>query len=448
MMTQDSKLPRRALLLMAAVALPATPLLAQTQPPVTDVTVPPVTAPVQAPVTQPPVTQPAVTAPVSTTPPPSATVPTPATEAPATPERRTTTRTSRPTARTAPATRASAPARRATPAAAAPAPAASTAASPAPAAEAATPAPVAAPAPMPVPEEAPAAATGPSIWMWLIGGGLLALLAFALFNMRRHRARADEHDEYYEEAPVMAEPVRETDEPAPMMAAPAAAAAGAAFATPEPGYRREIVSTPMGDVVEPEEFAPAAEESVAVAEEADIADADPADVEALAATSAAPDGRPWLEFLMRPVRAGTSRDSAIVEFELTVGNTGTAPARDVRISTFMFAAGSAGESEMERMLIDPPADAAVAEVEIAAGDATRVEAAMTLPREGLGEGSVLPVVVADARYRLPDGSEGRTRASFEVGIPSEEGLDPFPTDRVSGLLEGVDARLHDEPERV
>ena len=153
--------------------------------------------------------------------------------------------------------------------------------------------------------------------------------------------------------------------------------------------------------------------------------------------------------MMRPVRAGTSWDSTIVEFELTVGNTGDAPARDVRISTFMFAAGAAGASEMERMLIDPPADAAVTEVDIAAGErhpCRRDDVAAA--RRRLSDESVLPVVVADARYRLPDGTEGHTQPSSRSAFRSGEGLDPFPTDRTSGLLEGVEARLHGEPERV
>jgi hypothetical protein len=280
-------------------------------------------------------------------------------------------------------------------------------------------------------------------------GGLLLLGAFALLQMRRHRRR-DVDEVYYDEAPVMAEPAYDrTLETAPM-AVPAMG-----FGTTEVEEQRDYERSSFAEAdanlaaaALHEQAAEVAEEPVAVAEEVAVAEADPADVEALAATSAAPDGRPWLEFLMRPVRAGTSKDATVVEFELTVGNTGDAPARDVRISTFMFAAGSAAESEMERMLVDPPADAALAQVEIPAGDATRVEASMALPREGLVEGTVLPVVVADARYRLPDGREGRTRASFEVGIPSESGLDPFPTDRTSGLLESVDARLHDEPERV
>ncbi len=439
---------RAAWLLLAAVALPSTPLLAQ-EPPVTDVTVPPVTVPdpVVVPQSTPPVTQTTPTPTQNRTPAP-ATAPTRATEAPAAPERRATTRTARTTARAAAPARPEAPARRTTQTAA-PAP------TPAPAAETAAPAalPPAAltPAPLPVPAQEEAADSGPSILTYVIGGGLLLLLGFAFLNMLRHRRRRAEPEEVYYDAPPV---VREPDVyDAPMMAAPVAAGAMLAddereevrHIEPEPDFAEQTMAPAATEELA---FDTPAEEPVAVAEGVAVADADPADVEALAASSAAPDGRPWLEFLMRPVRAGTSNDSAIVEFELTVGNTGDAPARDVRISTFMFAAGSAQESEMERMLIDPPANSAVTEVDIAAGDATRVEAAMALPREALSDKTVLPVVVADARYRLPDGTEGRTFAQFEVGIPSAEGLDPFPVDRASGLLEGIEARLHGEPERV
>ena len=86
---------------------------------------------------------------------------------------------------------------------------------------------------------------------------------------------------------------------------------------------------------------------------------------------------------------------------------------------------------MERMLIDPPADATVSEGTIDAGDGARVEAAMTLPKAGLSD-AVLPVVVADARYTLPDG----------------EDMAWFAVDNPSGLHEDVEARLRGELQRA
>ena len=113
----------------------------------------------------------------------------------------------------------------------------------------------------------------------------------------------------------------------------------------------------------------------------------------------------------------------------------------------MVAAGEG--TDYERSLIEPPADASVERVSIDAGEGATVEAKIGLAKEGLDE-SVLPIVVADARYTLPDGSEGRTHASFAVGVPAAESgeLQPFLTDRSSGLRENVEARLHGEPERV
>jgi hypothetical protein len=155
--------------------------------------------------------------------------------------------------------------------------------------------------------------------------------------------------------------------------------------------------------------------------------------------------RPELELAMRPVRAGVSGDDARVEFELTVGNRGQIAAEDVRISTWMLASGA---TEAERALIEPHDHADTAPVTIAAGEERTVEASVALPTADVDGDCVLPVVVADARYRLPDGSEGRTSASFAVGIPDGEELAHFDTENPSGLHEGVVARQLGEPERV
>ena len=136
-----------------------------------------------------------------------------------------------------------------------------------------------------------------------------------------------------------------------------------------------------------------------------------------------------------------------MQLELTVGNTGDAPARDVRIATWVAAAGEG--TDMERSLIEPPPEAVVQRVAIDAGEGATVEAKIGVPKDGHDE-TILPVVHADARYTLPDGSEGRTHASFAVGVPAVESgeLEPFLTDRSSGLRENVEARLYGQPERV
>ncbi|HEX8309012.1 MAG TPA: hypothetical protein VF645_11415 [Allosphingosinicella sp.] len=158
-----------------------------------------------------------------------------------------------------------------------------------------------------------------------------------------------------------------------------------------------------------------------------------------------PAGRPELDLTMRPVRAGVSGSDARVEFELTVGNSGPVAAENVRISTWMLAAGS---SEAESALIVPRDHADTAPVTIGAGESRTMEASVALPTAEVDGDAVLPVVIADARYRLPDGSEGRTSASFAVGVPDGEGLAHFGIENPSGLHEGVVARPLREPQRI
>ncbi len=158
-----------------------------------------------------------------------------------------------------------------------------------------------------------------------------------------------------------------------------------------------------------------------------------------------PAGRPELNLTMRPRRAGVSGNDARVEFELTVGNSGPVAAENVRISTWMLAAGS---SEAESALIVPRDHADTPPVTIGAGESRTMEASVALPTAEVEGDAVLPVVVADARYSLPDGSEGRTSASFAVGVPDGEELAHFGIDNPSGLHEGVVAKPLGEPERV
>jgi hypothetical protein len=260
----------------------------------------------------------------------------------------------------------------------------------------------------------------------IAGLALLAgLVGFALW--RRRRAREDVYEDYYEEPAVAADaPVlAETQDYQPAIVAPL------------PSFRRDE-PTPLADTGEGIELAPA------VPEEATEVATDPADVEALAAGAPTHGDRPWLEMLMRPLRAGCSGDDAVVEFALTVGNTGSVAAEDVRISAWMLTSDS---SEMERLLIDPPAGATISETRIEAGDGATIEANVSLPCAAMRETGP-PVVVADVRYRLPQGGEGRTSASFAIGLPAGEELVPFPANPASGFNEGVEARVHGEVEHV
>lgn len=222
------------------------------------------------------------------------------------------------------------------------------------------------------------------------------------------------------------------------------AVAGLAFLLLRRRRRRE--DAVYEDVYEEVHAAPAA--PMPVANTITIAPSAAAAAAPLAAEGAR---RPWLDLQVRPVRAGVEGREAKVEFALDVANQGDAPAHDVRVSTWLFPAGANQESEMERLLIERAHETEGGDLPpttIDAGAGARIEATVALPTGDIDGDAMLPVVVAEARYRLPDGSEGRTAASFAVGVPDGEELAHFDLEHPSGLHESVEARRLGETERA
>ena len=437
--------------LLVATALVSTPVFAQETAPQS--------APAQPVIVTPPSTATLPIPPVVRTVPdgtPSATSTT-ADEPAARPARaatatRTATRTTRSVThtRTAPAAR-TAPAPEAAPApapkAAAPAPepvappADTTAAAP-------LPAPAAAPANEPAAPAADTASTQSNttttevpFWAWVAGG--IALLAVIVGAALAMRGRRREYDEPAYVADSYVEP-----QPEPVAVAPVIQPVPVATAEQprkEPEYLRRAAPVGAG--------AAAVMEPVIAAPDAVEMSTPPADeVAELTAGTAPIAERPWLEFSMRPVRAGTNVDEALVEIELTVGNSGTVPARDVRISTFLLSSDPNG-TEMDRLLLSPPTDATTDPVTIKPGEGKRIDATLALLKSDMGDDmpdTIRPIIVADARYTLEDGTEGRTSASFVVGVTPEEGgpgLEPLELSRAS-MHENVGAELRGEPQHA
>ena len=368
-----------------------------------------------------------------------------AADAPAPAERRTTaTRTTTTRTTTTRAAPAPAPARQA-----APAPAAETPTAPPspPIDPSAVPAPLppqAETAPAPAPDTAVPVATDTTTtqtsstaiaWPWLIGG--LALLGLGiiafLFTRRRRNDEVVTTETAYAE-PAYVAPVAA----APVVVEPVAAPDAAVIAQMPPADERIVRREPIPAIV-PE----VATEQV---EEAEIADASKDDLAGVADAAAPVSHRPWIELGLRPVSAGTTEEEAMVDFELTVGNSGDTEARNVRISSFMLA-DEAESTEMERMLTERRADTIVPPVSIEPGDGTRVDAHLAVPKGDLGR-VFNPVVVAEARYTLPDGSEARTAAAFKIGRPAYEGgIGAIGASRPH-VTDDLAAELYGQPEHV
>jgi hypothetical protein len=131
-------------------------------------------------------------------------------------------------------------------------------------------------------------------------------------------------------------------------------------------------------------------------------------------------GRPWIDIGLRPVRAEDS-----LEVEVTVSNSGDAPAHDVRVSTWML--NGAESSDGEQALINARSGAQIATVDVAVGEDESVDTTVALPSE-----AGTPILVAEARYPLPMGGEGRIAATFEIDVTEGD----------------AEARLHDVLERA
>ena len=160
------------------------------------------------------------------------------------------------------------------------------------------------------------------------------------------------------------------------------------------------------------------DDSYALAEEPVLEE--PAAAAPISATAEAEAGRPWIDIGLRPIRAEDS-----LEVEVTVSNSGDAPAHDVRISTWMLNGNES--SEGEQALIDARSGAQIATVDVAPGDDRSVDTRVALPDE-----AGTPILVAEARYPLPLGGEGRIAATFEIDVAEGD----------------AEARLHDVLERA
>lgn len=349
--------------------------------------------------------------------------------------------------RSAPRTpRAAAPTRAPAAAAAAPAaaapPAAAVSEAPAPAPAAATPETVTPPAAV---ETLPETATAPettvttgqtensgSIWPWLLGGIALVIAGIAAALLMRRRD--PEYVETYREPAAIAPVAPPVEQPVFVAAAPAER-----VIEPEP----ELAGLPAAPIAEPE--VREAQAAVATADDVSVHQPIAEDLAGVVDATAPVARRPWIELGMRPVRAGTNKDEAVVDFELTVGNSGDISAKDVRISTFMLADG-ATDGEIESLMIEHRDDTAVDPVTIEPGQGTRVDAHLAVPKGELGR-TFNPVVVAEARYTLPDGRQGRTSAAFKIGTASEGGIRPLSASRPF-LTETVEAELFGTPEHA
>ena len=157
--------------------------------------------------------------------------------------------------------------------------------------------------------------------------------------------------------------------------------------------------------------------------------------------------RPWLEIEFTPGRCVVENDKATIQFDVSVFNSGSAPASDVLVEASMFNAGPAQDEEIGAFFAHP----------VAKGDRIpaipplkriALKSAVTMSSDQLrqfevgGKRIFVPLVGFNALYRW-SGGEGQTSASYLVGRDTNgEKMAPLRLDLGPRVFRGLGAREH------
>jgi hypothetical protein len=129
--------------------------------------------------------------------------------------------------------------------------------------------------------------------------------------------------------------------------------------------------------------------------------------------------RPWIELELEPSQAVVSDEQAAIAFDVTLFNSGSAPARDVAVEACLINAGQQQDVQLSEFYTSP---GEVRDKIPTVAPMTRItlKSAVRLPREAVQEYEVegrklfIPMVAVSSRYRWSSG-EGQSGASFLVG---------------------------------
>ena len=157
--------------------------------------------------------------------------------------------------------------------------------------------------------------------------------------------------------------------------------------------------------------------------------------------------RPWLEIEFSPEAAIVDEEKGAIQFEVTIFNSGSAPARDVHVEGALFNASPDQDQVLGQFFAQPNGQAGD-RIAIPPLQRMSFRSLVTLPREQLrlfqveGRTLFVPLVAFNASYAWSSG-QGQTSTSFIVGRNANgEKMAPFRIDQGAKTFRGLGAREH------
>ena len=155
--------------------------------------------------------------------------------------------------------------------------------------------------------------------------------------------------------------------------------------------------------------------------------------------------RPWIDITFEPRRCIVEDERVTFEFDLSMMNSGSAPARDVLIEASTFNAGPTQDQEIEAFFASPVGEgeriAAIPPLK-SFNLRTQVSVARSQVRvlEAGGRHVFVPLMAFNAVYRW-GGGEGQTSEAFLLGRDTQgEKMAPFRLDLGARVFRGVGKR--------
>ena len=155
--------------------------------------------------------------------------------------------------------------------------------------------------------------------------------------------------------------------------------------------------------------------------------------------------RPWIEMGFSPTRCVLDEQALTVEFELELFNSGSIPARGVRVDAAIFNAGPDQDQQIGAFIANPEGQGESIEIPPLKRVGLKTQVAIARDQvqawEMAGKQVFLPVIAFNTLYGW-GGGEGQTSATYLLGRDTKaDKLGPFRIDLGPRIFRNVAARL-------